>query len=101
MLGRFLGNLHRLEEAITVAAKGLKLAPEHLAMIRTLQTLYRLNDEPDMAQAMAERALGLDPEDADVHLEAGLNLLDRGDTRAAHRNFLQSLRIQPADQQQP
>jgi tetratricopeptide (TPR) repeat protein len=97
MLGRFLGDLGRLEEGITVAIKGRKLAPENLGVLRTLQTLYRLNEEPELAQEMAERALKLDPEDADVHLEAGLRLLDRGDTRAAHGSFLQSLRIAPAD----
>lgn len=96
MLGRFLGDLNRLEEGITVARKGLVLAPENLSVIHTLQTLFRLNDEPDLARAMAERALALDPESADVHLEAGLNLLARGATHAARGSFLQSLRLEPA-----
>lgn len=97
MLGRFLGGLGRIEEGITVARKGLKLQPEHLGALHALQSLYRLNDEPDMADAMAQKALSIDPEDADVHLEAGLSLLGEGRHHAARSNFLQSLRIAPAD----
>ena len=36
------------------------------------------------------------PEDPDLHLEAGLALLERGQVSTAKRSFLQSLRLDPA-----
>ncbi|MDD9941886.1 MAG: tetratricopeptide repeat protein, partial [Myxococcales bacterium] len=97
MLGRFLADLGRLEDGITAAHKGLQIKPDHLGSVQALQVLYRLNDEPEMAAAMADKALAIDPEDADAHLEAGLALLGRGQSARARGRFLESLRIAPAD----
>lgn len=95
--GRYLGILGRREEGITVARKGLAQDPESLEVLTALQTLYRLNDELDLADEYGARALALDPDVAGHHLEAGLRLLERRQGRDARKSFLESLRISPAD----
>jgi tetratricopeptide (TPR) repeat protein len=85
-LGAFLARRGRLEEAITSARKGLK-------------ELYRLNEEPKLAQEMGDRAAEINPEDADVHFEAGLLLLRKGQKADARGRFAESLRLDPASGQ--
>lgn len=96
-LGLFLGQRGRVEEGITVAHKGLKIAPEDTRVLHALQTLYRLNDEPELAERMAEQALRIDPEHSGHHLEVGLQILERRQARGARASFLESLRLNPAD----
>lgn len=96
VLGSFLGRRGRLEEAITVARKGLQQEPEHPVCLRVLQQLYRLNDEPELAERYQREALARDPDHPQAHLEAGLLLLERGEGDAARGRFLESLRLDPA-----
>ena len=96
-LGIFLADRGRLEEGITVARKGLRIDPSSVRVLQALQTLYRLNREPELADEMGERAMKLDPEAAEHHLELGLRLLHRRDKGAARSSFLESLRLSPAD----
>lgn len=96
-LGLFLGDRGRIEEGITVARKGLSIDPESSRVLQALQTLYRLNDEPDMSERMGAEALRLDPERAEHHLEVGLHLLTGRNRGAARSSLLESLRLAPAD----
>ena len=106
MLGNFLGRHGRVEDGITLAFRGLSLSAENPAVLSTLEQLYRLNNEPERADAIGRRALAADPEDADAHLAAGLRLLEAQRGRAAetashprdaNRHFLEALRLEPAD----
>lgn len=97
VLARLLGDQGRVEEGITIAHKALKEDPENLPLINALQTLHRLNKDPELAQRFGEMALRLDPEHAAPHLEMGMRLLERGAKEQAHGSFLESLRLRPAD----
>lgn len=96
LLGRFLGHVRRLEEAITVAHQGLSLEPDSPVLAAVLQVLYRLNDEPDLAERYGRMALAAAPDSADHHLEAGLRLLEKGRRPLARGRFLDALRLDPA-----
>lgn len=96
-LGLFLGWRRRCEEGITVARRGLKLDPENVEVLTALQSLYRLNGEKELADRYGEMALAVDPEHADLHLEAGLRLLESGQSRRARSRFLDALRLDPED----
>lgn len=95
LLGHFLGSHERLEEGITVARKALKSDPEDPFALTVLQKLYRLNEEPALAEEFAARALAANPERAGTHLEAGLLMLEKGQRREARGRFLESLRLDP------
>lgn len=97
VLGNFLGRHGRIEDGITAAFRGLSLSPENAAVLRTLEQLYRLNDEPERAEAIGAKALAADPEDADAHLAAGLRLLEARRGQAATASFREALRLEPAD----
>ncbi len=102
VLGLFLGQQGRVEEGITVARKGLKVDSDSLTILQALQTLYRVNKEPKMADKIGRQALELYPEEAEQHLEVGLRLLEMGGKSAgtnARSSFLESLRIDPDDQE--
>lgn len=96
-LASFLGTRGRYEEGITVAWQARKRDPENPHVLAALQTLYRLNDEPDMAEKIGAEALRLDPEHSEFHLEAGLRLLERRETGAARHTLREALRLAPAD----
>lgn len=97
VFGNFLGRIGRIEDGITAAYRGLSLEPENPAALRSLEQLYRFNDEPERADAMGEKALAVDPESADAHLAAGLRLLEARHRQAATRSFREALRLEPAD----
>ena len=92
-----LSSTGRLEEAITVAHRGLTLDPDCIECVSALAKLYTLNEEPTLAEAMSTRALALDPDGAEPHLQMGFLLLGRGDTGGARQRFRESLRIAPTD----
>lgn len=94
-LGLFPGKMGRVEDGITVAWKGLKLDAEDLSCLHVLQVLYRLNKEPEMAEDMEKKALAIDPDNSSLHLEAGLRMLEGGESRAARGRFWESLRLNP------
>lgn len=96
LLGNFLGTHGRLEEGITVARKGLERDPEDSYVLQVLQRLYRLNEEPELAEEFAARTLAVDAEKPGAHLEAGLLMLEKGHREAARGRFLESLRLDPA-----
>ena len=95
MLGLALGHMGRLEEAITVGRKGLRLDAENGFVLLVLQQLYRLDEDEEMAEEMGRRALAVNPESSAHHLELGFAMLDRGDRRQAKASFAQSLRLDP------
>ncbi len=96
LLSGYLARVGRMEEAITIGLKGLKLDPEDASVLNALETAYRLNDEPEQAARYGERALAANPEGAESHLEAGFRLLESGQRGAARGNFIESLRLDPA-----
>lgn len=96
IMAGYLGKYGRLEEGITQARKGLALDSENPAVLQMLEQLYRLNDEPELAEEMGQRALAQDPDDADHHLALGMRLLERGRRREARAGFMESLRRAPA-----
>lgn len=96
VFGNFLGRIGRIEDGITAAFRGLSLDPDDPTVLRSLEQLYRFNDEPERADAMGERALAVDPESADGHLAAGLRLLEARRGRAAAVSFREALRLEPS-----
>jgi len=95
--GTFAAHCGRLEEGITHAHRGLKLDPENPFVLHTLQSLYRVNEEPELAAEYGERALAADPENAHHHLEVGLNQLGGHTRGAASGSFREALRLAPVD----
>lgn len=97
VFGNFLGRVGRLEDGITQAYRGLELSPDDPAVLRSLEQLYRWDDQPERADDMGRKALAADPENADAHLAAGLRLLEARHERAAKASFREALRLEPAD----
>lgn len=97
-LGVFLGHRGRVEEGITFARQGMKLDPSNTWVLEVLQVLYRLNDEPEVADEIAEQALSANPENPNVHYEVGLRLFEEGRRFDAASSMRESLRLDPADE---
>lgn len=96
-LGQFLGMRNRLREGIVVARKGLKIDPDNPLVVHTLQCLYRLSKDAEMAENFGAHALSLAPEESANHLEAGLRWLSDDHTGKAKGSFREALRLAPAD----
>ena len=74
MLAYALTDLGRYAEAAEAAGEACRLAPDHAAPHRALGRAHRLAEEPEAALAAFDRALALQPIDADAHYERALTL---------------------------
>jgi Flp pilus assembly protein TadD len=95
VLGCILARWDRIEDGITAARQGLLLQPGSGFALGTLASLYRINDEPELAARYATQALEAEPDAAHHHLEEGLGLLERRAPGPARLRFLEALRLDP------
>jgi tetratricopeptide (TPR) repeat protein len=96
-LGQFLATRGRFQEGIATARKGLRIDPDNLFVVKALQILYRLADDLNLSEEFGNRALQLDPEDSQNHLQAGFRMLEGKESKRARGSFLEALRLAPAD----
>src|ERR687894_799290 len=90
-IGRALLELGRPEEAEASFLDALELDPNWVAPRMGLAALAMRNDEPFKAIHHLERATSLDPEDADMLINAGLTAFDTADYEMALEFFDRAL----------
>jgi tetratricopeptide (TPR) repeat protein len=86
-LARALGAMDRLEEAARHARRAQSLRPDEPWPLVELAALERRLRHDDAALAALERALALDPANADAYLARGELRLLRGDAPGARSDF--------------
>ena len=97
LLADFLDRWRRKGEAIQAAEKGLRYDPRDEALLRLLARLHRETEDLAKAEDCGRRALAVDPEQAESHVEAGLRQLERGEHEAAIATLRRGLALAPGN----
>jgi len=85
-------------DALDFAEKGLSIYPEHIQCLNNKSTcLIKLNKIDQLEQNIQE-TLAQDPENYYSHANAGWVELEKGNYKKAKEHFLESLRLNPANE---
>jgi Tfp pilus assembly protein PilF len=86
----------RLDAAWDEFQKVLAEDPEDTAALHYLALIAQKRKDPTAAIALYDRALALDPQDASLHMDRGIALLDAGQLPEARASLARALELDPA-----
>jgi superkiller protein 3 len=96
-LGVVSGENEDYDSAQRYFEKTLSLRPSHLLAVQNLVKLYDYKDRPDDAQRILKTAVAAEPSSAQLHVELGIFLADKGGFNQAEEEFGSALRLQPGN----
>lgn len=97
--GFLLYRSERLRQARECFFKALEFDPEHYDSLRLLAWVESQVGNKELAIQYADRALQINPEDADIHTAKGFAMMGNRPPEEVFHVFLQAVRLNPSNEQ--
>ena len=88
-------NKDRIQDALELLNKKIKLLPDSAALLKTRAKVHGVNKEPDLAKADLDRAVELSKDDIEGLLLRAKNAIDMDDIEAAQRDVDTVIELAP------